>query len=1688
MQVAVAVVATAAEQARQVGDRGRIVRVLVQHQVGVDDEGVVVLLAKQVERGGVVIDLEVVVTEAAEEIGRCRHTAGEVAEVDDGDAGRVLGIGLTAVGHLRHRADLDLVIAATCLDHRDHRGVVGGDRVVAAEAAHRQALDVLEAQALAAWGRALDDGLELRGHRGVGVAGHRLVGVDLAGQRDTEHAASVDPAGGGIVGRDPEARAVAGETHRRCRIHPVDDPAQLVPQGAAAGHGDGGVHVGRQCARREDRRRGQSDRVREAGVHLAARKNVADRVGSVEREDVGARRAQHIDFIAAGRAAAVVDGVAGLRALECDQVVLVAGAAGVVEHHAAAPVRNLAGGAAHGDAAVAVVDGQDVVAGAAKQVGELEDLLAAAGVFQAFDLGAGRVAIAAIGDAKDLWLGAGVFGGQHRHRVRVDQLCQPLGHHHHGQRIAIAAGGVAVGLGEGGVAGVLAGDGDLPKLPGRDGAAEAEVEFLESVFRGGRQIGLLRGAVARRCAHRDGRCGGLLAPVAQRDRGLVFGRVGIRGVFFGKAPAVEGAAAVTQDDAADKGIAEQRHVLVEGFVQGVLPARVEEHIDAGVAGEAVVAGAAVQHIGVDRADQAVVAGLAQQLQAGQILLHTGGVQRVVAGPRQDRQQVAAAELRLTTDHQHVAGGARHVQQRDLRPALLHHLERAARGREGEGVAVAAVVTKRRALAAHQHDAVVGGIVAAERFLHRGGAAHQVGLGQLQRERRGTGTLRRDHHRRATAAGHVGRIGIHQRAQARRDADQAGVGRGGVGKVLLADGDAPGRGHGGRCGAGQRGSGRTLPELLEHLRRAVLEQTLAAARAQGVGGLVDRRIGQAEALAAAHHAQRDLGAITFGPVVAALIDLGRQRAGNRLQRVVRRAACIDKVIAPVDANLPAVAGLHRAGQRKQRPLLDALRHVLVAGHRAGGDAGVAAGILGGLHDLLLADRAIGRGDIPHDRPLDPGHARCHTGIHHQALDQRALQVTDGDQVGAGTRVELDALDVAAVQRQTVQQNLHAGAGACQRGAAVRVGHAGTAGQAGNGDLIGDGAGGDREDIGILRTAIQVGIQFVAHGPDETIGAGPTEQIVHADTADQAVRTRAAKQRVAAKIAGQAVVAVAAIEPVIAHAAVEQVVTGVAAQHIVALLAVEVVGAVAARQGVAAQAAVKHVIAALAEQQVIALLAEQLVIAFTAVQLVVEVAADQGVVAGVTVELARARAGVSADEDAVMAAAAVQHHIEQGAGRAVDDDLVVVGRAVGGETGNVAEAEVILGAARCHLDVLFLGAARAARQLHLADQEALASGLVALGLGRHAQMQLAIAQRGQDRHLVRAAEREVVEHRGEEGLARAEDGDLGAEDLHPDPEIRIQAHGDVAVDVEDAFGVVQQLVEVDLAVVDRRDGITLAAVVVDVDAGARVGIVFQVEVDLSLDVALDPHLDQAANADTGAGRDGDGQRGLGRIGPGAFDAVVVQEEAVREDDRDVGRLVAAGLELDEAARRQAQRDVGGGADFAGKLGIQAREDREHLLVEELQVERRQVVLEQGHFLAHQQAEQLFRAGQQRKLPGARLGADAADHVLGGRRQATADIDDVRGAGGHRVRIARVACVTADDKVTEVHQQWLARVAADEVVDRLHHVDDFDDGLDRLHHAGVLGLAEDGAGDVQQRVLLRLQLLEQRDFGGQDLDQRL
>ena len=334
----------------------------------------------------------------------------------------------------------------------------------------------------------------------------------------------------------------------------------------------------------------------------------------------------------------------------------------------------------------------------------------------------------------------------------------------------------------------------------------------------------------------------------------------------------------------------------------------------------------------------------------------------------------------------------------------------------------------------------------------------------------------------------------------------------------------------------------------------------------------------------------------------------------------------------------------------------------------------------------------------------------------------------------------------------------------------------------------------------------------------------------------------------------------------------------------------------------------------------------------------------------------------------------------ADRTVDDDLVAIGSAQRGDQRDVVQSKIIARTACAHLNVILIRFVRPRRERRLRDQESFANRLAVLILRREQQTQSTAIQSRQDRDFVWALEAEVINHGGEKVLPRLEDGDLTTEDLEPNPEVGIQTDGQISVDREDTCWIVDELVQVDSAIVDRGNGVALTRVVIDVESRTVVWVVIKVEHDSRLDVAFDPRFHKPTNTDAGTGEDLGAECCFGQVAGGSFDAVIRQIETFREDERDLAFLVATFLELVEAPRAQAEGNIGGHSDFTAKLGVEARKNWEALFVQELQVERRQVVLEQHHVLAGQQAEDTRRVLQQRESPGTGFGAEFADDTLG------------------------------------------------------------------------------------------------------------
>ena len=142
LEVVVAVVAGAAEEAREVGDLIRVVGVLLEDEERLEQEAVVAAAAVEVQHAAVVVDLEVVVLAVAEDEQVGGVAVRHVRRVGDRHAVRELERAVAGVGDRRHGADDDLVVAAAHVDDRDDGGVVREHRVGAAEEVHLDALDL----------------------------------------------------------------------------------------------------------------------------------------------------------------------------------------------------------------------------------------------------------------------------------------------------------------------------------------------------------------------------------------------------------------------------------------------------------------------------------------------------------------------------------------------------------------------------------------------------------------------------------------------------------------------------------------------------------------------------------------------------------------------------------------------------------------------------------------------------------------------------------------------------------------------------------------------------------------------------------------------------------------------------------------------------------------------------------------------------------------------------------------------------------------------------------------------------------------------------------------------------------------------------------------------------------------------------------------------------------------------------------------------------------------------------------------------------------------------------------------------------------------------------------------------------------------------------------------------------------
>ena len=217
------------------------------------------------------------------------------------------------------------------------------------------------------------------------------------------------------------------------------------------------------------------------------------------------------------------------------------------------------------------------------------------------------------------------------------------------------------------------------------------------------------------------------------------------------------------------------------------------------------------------------------------------------------------------------------------------------------------------------------------------------------------------------------------------------------------------------------------------------------------------------------------------------------------------------------------------------------------------------------------------------------------------------------------------------------------------------------------------------------------------------------------------------------------------------------------------------------------------------------------------------------------------------------------------------------------------------------------------------------------------------------------------------------------------------------------------------------------------------------------------------------------------------MVGEVEAILEDQRDVRVLVAEFFVFEEAPGGEPEREVGGRGHLAAELGVQAGEDRERLLVEELEIEGRQVVFEEADILPREQAEGCGGILQQREVERSGLGAEVLRDVV--RLGVPGDgIRRRRRAGGHGAWIPGNPWIASHHERAERDQDRLARLGFGEIVDLVDEFHDFRDRLHRLHDRGILRRPEERAGDIEERRLLGPELLEEHDLLGEDLRQRL
>ena len=316
---------------------------------------------------------------------------------------------------------------------------------------------------------------------------------------------------------------------------------------------------------------------------------------------------------------------------------------------------------------------------------------------------------------------------------------------------------------------------------------------------------------------------------------------------------------------------------------------------------------------------------------------------------------------------------------------------------------------------------------------------------------------------------------------------------------------------------------------------------------------------------------------------------------------------------------------------------------------------------------------------------------------------------------------------------------------------------------------------------------------------------------------------------------------------------------------------VVGLVAAGDQVVAVAAEKDVVAGGAGEGVVAAAAVDPVVAVAAVDGVVAGAADQDIVAALAVQ---PRPAGSLLREAVVAGPAVE--LDLGAHVLGDDDLVVTRAGVaddlrhadiafgevleryGGDLGDAVGGQLVADFVSFGVVLRPVRAAVAGARPDVEREQAARDRLV-IDVGRVLHIVLRLVDHRGRRHVRRihqvgrntavAKQLEAVQRRLEQAEVVLEQRDLGKPEVEPDPQEGVQADRELPVHVEQALRpflhAVQDFDEAQLAVAPVLAGLFDVPGMVVIRPDRRV--VIEIEVDGHRDVAFDPGLDQAAQAE-------------------------------------------------------------------------------------------------------------------------------------------------------------------------------------------------------------------------------------------------